>query len=401
MTCHHRRADARCHEAIVVGAGPAGTRHVAGAGCEPASNTVVLERGDRVGHTWAQPLRQPRPAHRQALVRAARHGVPVAHAALSHRVATSSTISTATPNTFQPADRDIRRCHEDRATRGSLGAPTAHRRALESTDARRRHGHRREPMRTSDSRTRSIRRARDAQRRVPAAGTRSTGQRVLIVGAGNSAGERFRSSSRGHGATVTLAVQYWRDHRASPAAGHSDSVPVGPRQSVAPTPSSSELTTAVGALRGPRVLPPPSPTACPRCRSIGLALADALRAGTIRLQRWGDAFTAGGGPIRRGAESRLTMSFWRPDIARRWAFSTGLDPHRPLWVWRPPRPRRQPRPARPVFRRSQLRHAWRPCTTSLATRDAATGCGVGARQKVTRARCDSCANVHWKPARTV
>ena len=39
------------------------------------------------------------------------------------------------------------------------------------------------------------------------------------------------------------------------------------------------LTTIVGSLRGPRVLPPPAATPCPKVPLIGLALADALRAG--------------------------------------------------------------------------------------------------------------------------
>ena len=118
------------------------------------------------------------------------------------------------------------------------------------------------------------------------------GKRVLVVGAGNSAGEISVELARA-GADVTLAVRTGativpRELLGIPIQYVSVVLHPLPRTLV------QQLTTAVGRLRGPRVLPPPSRALCPKVPLIGLALAAALRAGTIRLQGGLAAFTAEG-----------------------------------------------------------------------------------------------------------
>ena len=127
-----------------------------------------------------------------------------------------------------------------------------------------------------------------------------SGQRVLIVGAGNSAGEISVEIAR-HGARVTVAVQSGanvvpRQLLGVPIQYLSVLVNPLPRAVV------ERVTTAIGALRGARVLPPPAPTACLKVPLIGLALADALRAGTISLRGGLDTFTADGVRFSDGSE---------------------------------------------------------------------------------------------------
>ena len=58
----------------------------------------------------------------------------------------------------------------------------------------------------------------------------------------------------------------------------------------------------IGGLRGPRVLPPPPATACPKVPLIGLALADALRSGVIKLRDGLTSFTPEGVRFTDGSE---------------------------------------------------------------------------------------------------
>jgi putative flavoprotein involved in K+ transport len=126
------------------------------------------------------------------------------------------------------------------------------------------------------------------------------GTRVLVVGAGNSAGEISVELARA-GAEVSLAVRTGavivpRDVFGIPI--QYVSVMLSPL----PRPIVQRLTAIVGRLRGPRVLPPPLQTPCPKVPVIGLALADALRAGRIRLSGGVEAFTAGGARFGDGSE---------------------------------------------------------------------------------------------------
>ncbi len=126
------------------------------------------------------------------------------------------------------------------------------------------------------------------------------GRRVLVVGAGNSAGEISVELSR-HGADVSLAVR----SGASIVPRELLGIPIQYLSVlVSPLPRSfvQHVTTMIGGLRGPRVLPPPPPTSCPKVPLIGLALADALRHGVIKLRDGLTAFTAEGVRFGDGSE---------------------------------------------------------------------------------------------------
>jgi cation diffusion facilitator CzcD-associated flavoprotein CzcO len=127
-----------------------------------------------------------------------------------------------------------------------------------------------------------------------------SGRRVLVVGAGNSAGEISVELARS-GAGVTVAVQSGANVVPRVLLG----VPI---QYVAvllnplPRPMVDRVAAAVGALRGPRVLPPPPRAECPKVPLIGLGLADELRAGRIQLRGGLQAFTTDGVRFADGGE---------------------------------------------------------------------------------------------------
>lgn len=127
-----------------------------------------------------------------------------------------------------------------------------------------------------------------------------SGRRILVVGAGNSAGEISVELARTN-AIVTVAVQSGANAVPRQLLG----IPI---QYVSilvnPLPRSvvERITAAVGALRGPRVLPPPRRTDCLKVPLIGLGLADALRAGAIRLRGGLQAFTSTGVRFADGNE---------------------------------------------------------------------------------------------------
>jgi len=126
------------------------------------------------------------------------------------------------------------------------------------------------------------------------------GRRVLVVGAGNSAGEIAVELAR-HGADVSLAVRSGaavvpRDLLGIPIQYLSVLVSPLPRSFV------HRVTTMIGGLRGPRVLPPPPATDCPKVPLIGLALADALRNGVITLRGGLTSFTPEGVRFTDGSE---------------------------------------------------------------------------------------------------
>jgi cation diffusion facilitator CzcD-associated flavoprotein CzcO len=126
------------------------------------------------------------------------------------------------------------------------------------------------------------------------------GRRVLVVGAGNSAGEIAVELAR-HGADVSLAVR----SGAAVVPRELFGIPIQYLSVlVSPLPRSfvERVTTMVGGLRGPRVLPPPPATDCPRVPLIGLALADCLRNGVITLRDGLTSFTAEGVRFTDGSE---------------------------------------------------------------------------------------------------
>ena len=242
----------RTHEAIVVGAGPAGlatSRELTRAGVDHC----VLERGDQVGHTWAN-------LYDSLVLHTGRHlsalpglafpsGTPLFPPRRDfldylHRYA----------DHVQPADS-----RRQRTSRGS------------SADAGRWSSGSRTGA-TLASATLVVATGIVANPHVPEIPGRSLfpgrvihsvdyrrpagieGRRVLVVGAGNSAGEISVELARA-GATVTLAVRTGativpRDMLGIPIQYLSVALILLPEALV------QQLTTAVGRLRGPRVLPP-------------------------------------------------------------------------------------------------------------------------------------------------
>src|SRR5262249_32602703 len=112
------------------------------------------------------------------------------------------------------------------------------------------------------------------------------GRRVLVVGAGNSAGE-IAIEVAAAGAHVTLAVRSGATVLPREIAGVSLQY-LGLALGWLPTRAQQIAARTMGRgtspLRGRPVLPPPPAGACPPVPLIGLGLADALRAGSIGLK---------------------------------------------------------------------------------------------------------------------
>jgi hypothetical protein len=122
------------------------------------------------------------------------------------------------------------------------------------------------------------------------------GQRVLVVGAGNSAGE-IAVELVTAGAQVTVAIR--SGARVVPL--RLFGIPIqyfGVVTSALPRAVQDAVQTATGRIseivRGGRVLPKPVESPCSNVPLIGFHLADAVRAGTIRLRGGVAAFTAAG-----------------------------------------------------------------------------------------------------------
>jgi len=130
------------------------------------------------------------------------------------------------------------------------------------------------------------------------------GQRVLVVGAGNSAGEISVELARG-GARVAIAVRSGARVVPLRLAG----IPI---QYVAaclnwlPRQTQRRLADAIARMsqlvRGPAVLPQPTDTDCPDVPLIGFHLVDAIRSGSIRFKPGVAEFTSEGVRFTDGSE---------------------------------------------------------------------------------------------------
>jgi cation diffusion facilitator CzcD-associated flavoprotein CzcO len=283
----------RSYDALIVGAGPAGlatSRELSRAGVQH----VVLERGDQIGETWANlydnlvlhtakrlsalpglgfPASTPRfPTRRDFLAYLHRYAdtfrVPVethAEVASLHRVdgawiARATTGAEVQTRAVVVATGIVANPHiPEIPGRNRFGG-----RVLHSVEYRRPEGF--------------------------------SGQRVLVVGAGNSAGE-ISAELACAGADVTLAVRTGAVVVPREIAGIPiqyfgvalASLPRGvQRMAVA------MMGRAASLVRGPAVLPRPTAANCPNVPLIGFHLADLLRAGTIRLKGGLAEFTTGG-----------------------------------------------------------------------------------------------------------
>jgi thioredoxin reductase len=280
-------------DALIVGAGPAGlatSRELSRAGVQH----VVLERGDQIGETWAHlydnlvlhtakrlsalpglgfPASTPRfPTRRDFLAYLHRYAdtfrIPVethAEVASLHRVDGTWLARTTTGAEIQAravvvATGIVSNPHVPEIPgRNRFGG-----RILHSVEYRRPEGF--------------------------------NGQRVLVVGAGNSAGE-ISAELACAGADVTLAIRTGalvvpREIARIPIQYFSialASLPEGfQRMAVA------LMGRAASLVRGPAVLPPPLAASCPKVPLIGFHLVDLLRVGTIRLKGGLAEFTNGG-----------------------------------------------------------------------------------------------------------
>jgi cation diffusion facilitator CzcD-associated flavoprotein CzcO len=130
------------------------------------------------------------------------------------------------------------------------------------------------------------------------------GRRVLVVGAGNSAGEIAAELAMA-GAQVTIAVRSGarvvpRDLLGVPiqylAVGISR-LPRRAQRSIA-----GAIAQISALVRGPAVIPPPSKEKCSDVPLIGFHLVDAIRARTVRLKGGVAELTRGGARFQDGTE---------------------------------------------------------------------------------------------------
>ena len=112
------------------------------------------------------------------------------------------------------------------------------------------------------------------------------GRRILIIGVGNSAGEIAVELSRA-GAKVTLAVRNGAHVVPREVLGipiQYVAIPLG----YLPRPLQRGIATLLGRalarFRGKTLLPPPQLTGCPRVPMIGFHLADEIRTGAIHVK---------------------------------------------------------------------------------------------------------------------
>lgn len=289
------------YETLVVGAGPAGlatSRELANAGLDH----IVLERGDRLGHTWAN-----------------LYDGLVLHTGKHLSALPGLAFPASTP--LFPTRRDLLEYLDRYAERFRLPVRTRFDVASLERD---RQGW------TVRSTTGDTARARAV---VIATGIVSNpyvpnipgrdqfrgriihsveylrpdafrGQRVLVVGAGNSSGE-IAVELAGGSSRVTVAIR--------------SGARVVPRQlfgipiqyyavalSPLPRPALLRLQALIAKtsefVRGPAVLPPPAEARCSDVPLIGFHLADAVRAGTISLKGGVSEFTAAGARFSDGSE---------------------------------------------------------------------------------------------------
>jgi cation diffusion facilitator CzcD-associated flavoprotein CzcO len=130
------------------------------------------------------------------------------------------------------------------------------------------------------------------------------GQRVLVVGAGNSAGEISVELARA-GARVAVAVR--SGARVVPlellgipiqyVAAPLSRLPLSAQRRVA-----DAITSLSELVRGPAVLPRPADTNCPDVPLIGFHFVDAVRGGTIRVKPGVAELTATGARFTDGSE---------------------------------------------------------------------------------------------------
>ena len=291
------------YETVIIGAGPAGlatSRELAGAGV----SHVVLERGNRVGATWAN-LYDSLVLH-TARGLSALPGLPFppATARFPSRIDLVDYLGRYSERFKTPVTTraEVFRLREEG---GSWVAELSSGDVVHARSAVVATGIVANPV-VPDIPDRS----RFAGRVLHSVEYRRPdpfmGGRVLVVGAGNSAGE-IAAELASAGARVTLAVRSGaailpRELFGIPIQYFGLALDRLPR---AVQRGAASLTARLSSLaRGAAPLPgPPRDVACPRVPLIGLALADAIRAGRIKVTSGVSAFTAQGVRFADGAET--------------------------------------------------------------------------------------------------
>jgi indole-3-pyruvate monooxygenase len=131
------------------------------------------------------------------------------------------------------------------------------------------------------------------------------GERVLVVGAGNSAGEIAAEMARA-GARVTLAVRNGahvvpRDVLGVPIQYLTQPLNLLPARWHRPVAAS--LGNLIARFKSNPVLPPPGPTNCPHVPLIGLHLVNEIRRGAIALKGGIASFTTEGVEFADGSST--------------------------------------------------------------------------------------------------
>ena len=293
------------YEAIVIGAGPAGlatSRELARA----AVHHVVLERGEAIGHTWAH-------LYDGLVLHTGKH-----LSALPGMAFPSSTPLFPTRRNFLdylhryadtfrvPAQTgaDVESVHPDGAAWAVHVKSAAPKRARAVIVATGIVSNPHIPEIPGRDRFRG-RIVHSVEYRRP---DPFRNQRVLVVGAGNSAGEICAELAVA-GAHVTVAVRSGARVVPRQVLG----IPIqyfGVALSALLPPTllrgAMSLTGAMSELvRGPSPLPPPADTVCADVPLIGFHLVDGIRSGRIQLRRGIAEFTSAGVRFVDGAEEEF------------------------------------------------------------------------------------------------
>jgi cation diffusion facilitator CzcD-associated flavoprotein CzcO len=291
-------------DVVIVGAGPAGlatSRELARAGVDH----VVLERGERVGHTWHN-------LYEGLVLHTGKHlsslpGMPFPAATplfptrrdfvdYLQRYAETFRLPVRTRE-------DVASVKRDAATWVIRTAAATELRSRALVIATGIVANPQEPEILHRNRFRGCV-MHSVEYRTP---HQFTGRRVLVVGAGNSAGE-ISVELADAGAHVTLAVR--SGARVVPlrlfgvpiqyVAAPLSWLPLSSQRSIA-----ALISRCSELVRGPAVLPPPVYTSCPDVPLIGFHLVDAVRAGRIRVQGGIREFTGSGVRFADGTEQEF------------------------------------------------------------------------------------------------
>ena len=292
----------RAYHTLVIGAGPAGlatSRELARRGI----NHLVLERGARVGHTWAnlyEGLVLHTGKHLSALpgmrFPSSTPLFPTRADFLNYlgRYAATFDLPVETGADVRSIVRDGNQWHVRTGSDGELRSTAlVIATGIVSNPFR-------PDMPHADGFRGRILHSVEYRRPEP-----YTGQRVLVVGAGNSAAEISVELARA-GAAVSVAVRSGARVVPRQLAGIPIQYVAAPMSRL-PRRVQRRITGGfakiVERIRGPAVLPPPPDTKCPDVPLIGLQFVDAVRVGTIQIKPGVAEFTPRGTRFVDGSEA--------------------------------------------------------------------------------------------------